>query len=399
MFVELPAERPELLEQGENLDRRMQEEVGMTVRRYLAICFGLFVRFGAWRPEKASEQGWTIDSSYWAKTTVTDSEFHAVAGALSATPAEFLAAFAKQEKEGFAEIDDLRPFALHPLCEVEPGQFLPVDVEALGPRLFGDGIYWRLRPQGGRTEEAQIDQTRYGASVGRILEAYLGEIARSVYPIAEGAAERVFGEIAYGGQAGVDLAIFDGGRTVFVEMGIDRVNTLKTLFQGDVGSYEKDIKTIVLPRVEQLQRKIDDARAGALIFGTHKPDELQIIHPVICFIDGFPLGPTLRERIDQAVATAGLLQAADVARLTILSPDEMEALFGEVETSGHSASSLLADYESDVDTRLWSVRDFLVARRGGLARSELVRTMWKQTTQRLGHELFGEHETPKTAPE
>jgi len=153
-------------------------------------------------------QGWTIDSSYWEKTTVADDEFDAVARALSATPAEFVSAFAKQEQQGFAELDDLRPFALHPLCELEPGNFLPVDVEALGPRLFGDGIYWRLRPQGAQTKEAQIDQTRYGATVGRLLEAHLLDVARSVYPIAKGGAERMFGEISYGEKDGVDLAVF-----------------------------------------------------------------------------------------------------------------------------------------------------------------------------------------------
>ena len=44
LFVELPQRRPDLLVAGENFDERLTQKVGLTVRRYIMICFGLNVR-------------------------------------------------------------------------------------------------------------------------------------------------------------------------------------------------------------------------------------------------------------------------------------------------------------------------------------------------------------------
>lgn len=392
LFVDLPARRPDLLVAGEDFDTRLQTQLGVSVRRYIAICFGLFVRFMTWDPD--TRPGWTLDVGYWANTTVSAQEANAVISALSATPSEFVQEFATQRAEGFDEIDDLRPFALHPLCEIETGKVLPIEVDMLGPRLFGDGLYWRLHPGPLASRE---EKSRYGSSLGNLLEEHLAEVAKSVYPTPRGGAQRLWREIAYTGGHGPDLVIRDGDRTVFIEVGGERVNTLRTLFQGDLATYDKDIdEMIVSHRVEQLDRKITDARAGRLHYGNSRPAELGVIHPVVCLLDGFPVGPALRERIERAVNDAGYLQQPNLGRLEILSADELEALFGEVERKGARLSKLLNEFALDVELRRWSMRDFLLGRRGGLARSTFLEQQWQAITPILAGELFGTSEPPTT---
>lgn len=390
LFVDLPGRRPDLLVAGEDFDGRLQTQLGMPVRRYIAICFGLFVRFMTWNPKTKPE--WTLDSGYWANTTISAKDAQVAIGAISATPDELIQMFRTQEAAGFDEIDDLRPFALHPLCEIEPGKVMPIEVDMLAPRLFGDGLYWRLHP-GPRAP--RNERSRYGSSVGNMLEEHLVELAQSVYPSPRGGAQRFWREKKYSRGDGPDLVIRDGARTVFIEVGGERVNTLKTLFQGDLESYDNDVSEIVVKhRVEQLDRKINDARAGRLRYDNREPEELGVIHPVVGLIDGFPIGPTLRERIDAAVNAAGYLQQPNLGRLEILSADELEALLGEVERSNATLSTLLNEFALDVEIRRWTMRDFLIARRGGLAETRFHQEQWKAVTGQLAAELFRSEQAP-----
>ena len=75
-----------------------------------------------------------------------------------------------------------------------------------------------------------------------------------------------------------------------------------------------------------------------------------------------------------------------------MSPDELEALLGEVERQGTTMSSLLTNAAVDAETRLWNLRDFLIARRGGLARTTFVENEWHRITPLLAAEFFGNRE-------
>lgn len=112
------------------------------------------------------------------------------------------------------------------------------------------------------------------------------------------------------------------------------------------------------------------------------------MHPVLCLIEGFPLAPTLRERIDVALADANLFRQEKVARLSIISVEELEALLGEVERDA-SFGALLLEWATDPEMARWSARDFLLARRGGLALPSHTRECWETIKLEFHAELFG----------
>lgn len=384
LFVDSPRREASLLPPGEDFDQRMQTLAEMNVSRFLALCFGLYTRWMTWNIAK--HEAWVVDSSYWSKTTISETEFKKAVGALAADPDQFAHEFAADEAAGFNTIDDLRPLALHPLCEIEPGRVLPLDVEALGPRLLGDGLFWRMKPQ---KKASRNEKSLYNASVGTLLERHCLEVAQSVYPTGT-ASSQLFEEIQYGSEHGPDLVVIEDGHTVFIEISAERVNVARTLFRGDVESYAQDIEAIVLDRARrQLDRKIVDARKGFLKFGDIAVDALGTIHPVLCLIDGFPLGPTLRERIDSALDEAGVLQHEDIGRFEIVSVEELEALLGEVER-GATLWRLLQAWAQDAELCRWTARDFLIARRGGLALPSLLTRDWEAVKPQLATELFGQ---------
>jgi hypothetical protein len=78
LFIDLPADDPNHLVAGEDFEARLKAITGMTVRRYLALCFGLYTRWMTWTMEKKPR--WVVDHAYWANTTVLQDEFLAAVG-------------------------------------------------------------------------------------------------------------------------------------------------------------------------------------------------------------------------------------------------------------------------------------------------------------------------------
>jgi len=262
-------------------------------------------------------------------TSVTDDEFARTIATVSATPTQLRNAFATLVQRGQDSIDDNRPFILHPLVELEPTVYAPVDVDGLADTLIGDGLFWRMRP------EDERERSSFGESLGHLLEQHCRDVAESVYPPQP---KRLFPEFRYTAGDGTkidgpDLIIADELASAFVEIGIGRPHLRNTIIRGDLSSYDDDIRRLILHRAEQLDRKIQDALDGHLVLQGAATGTLRRVHPVICLWDGFPLGRYLYQRIEKVVRDAGLLQQAQVAPLSIISVQEFEQLLGRVAKS------------------------------------------------------------------
>lgn len=265
-----------------------------------------------------------------------------------------------------------------PICEVRPGAFVPVDFQALGERLVGDGLYWRLRPL------TDPGRSAFGATVGRMLEEHLYEVIRDVYPApAPGETDRLFRERRYRVSSdpadGPDLVLFDDPAVMLCEVGANSINVRDTLHRGSVSSLDADINEVLVPRAKQLHRKIEHIRGGALTYEREITSATRI-EPVVCFLDGFPMAPNVRQRIDSAINASGYLNLPNVGRLSILGAEDFEVACGAVERYGHCMTDLLSGHAANDQFKDWTLGDYVRYRTGELPITALLAREYQRVT-------------------
>lgn len=352
LFIDLPLAHPDLVS-GETPAARFEEQVGMSLERYLAIAFAVGARFFGWDRDPAK---WVLGPAYFENTNIRPDEMRRAMRVISATPDELVRAFEDENDAGHTSLDDTRPFLVHPFVEIEDDAYLPVDIEALGDGLVGDGIYWRIKPP--PAANPALKQA-FGDTLGRLLEEHCFEIARSVYP-EDQQPRRLFTEFRYGEHGATpDLIVTDERASAFIEIGIDRPNLRDTVGRGDLQAFDHDVESILIPRAEQLDRKITHALAGELPLADVPPQTLELIYPVICLLDGFPIGFPLTERVRTRISSAGYLLQQELAPVTIVSVEDLEHLLGLVEGGAQLTDILAAFHTSSL--RDEPLRDFLTS--------------------------------------
>ena len=379
LFVELPEAIPDLLA-GYDLDARARSVLGMGLARYIAIAFAIWSRFGNAGDDPSK---WVLSADYLAATTnVTVDEFRKVARSVSRTVPELAELYEAEFANGRRLIDHNLPAILYPLVEYSDDRYVPIDYSVLGERLLGEGLFWRIRPR--KDESAG---SAFGAAFGAALEEHCWQIARSVYPTC--GIERLYREGKYGSGGaldGPDLAIFDATAIALVEIGSDRVRAVETLVEGDVCAFEEAVRDILVNRVEQLDRKISDFRAGRLSFDGHPNDPNTPIFPVVCFADGFPLGPFLRNRVDEAIAKTPYLKQTNVARLSILGVEDFEIACAIVERGTHTFTELLRGHLMGIHGD-YLLRDHIRAILGELPMVKLLESEFEALIPKLVTEI------------
>jgi hypothetical protein len=379
LFIDLPATHAATI--GFDFDKRCRELCGVGIARYLAICFTFYTRFGT--ADLRDPGQWILSHDYYrTASSVSESEFKSVIGTVSATPDELRAEYENEIRDGLSGIDDHRPLVRRPICEVRPGAFVPIDFHALGERLVGDGVYWRLRPL------TEPERSAFGAAVGRMLEEHLYNVLRDVCPEpATSEPDRLFRERRYRvrvGHAsnpadGPDLVLFEDEAVMVCEVGANPINVRDTLHRGSVSSLDADIQEVLIPRAEQLHRKIEHMRSGLLAY-ERQIDAATRIEPAVCFLDGFPMAPIVRERIDSAIDTSGYLKLPKVGRLSILGAEDFEVACGAVEKHGHRMTDLLAGHEASAQFRDWTLADYVRDRTGELPITDLLAREFQRVT-------------------
>jgi hypothetical protein len=349
VFVDLPERRSDLVT-GRTPGERFEAQTSMSLERYLGICLAVFGRFYSWN-KKPDE--WLLGPSYWAETTLSPAEIAEALSTISTTTEDLRRAFAIEIERGRTSIDDLRPFVLHPLIEIEPQTFLAVDVEGLGDALLGDGLFWRLRPEGDMRERSD-----YGETLGHLLEAHCREIAEASLASAMTHRKALFPEFRYSQGHSPDLIVADPNASTWFEIGIDRPNLRDTVFLGDLASFDRDIERIIKHRAEQLSRKIDHAKDGLLALRGAPARALDRVIPVVVLWDGFPLGRYLYDRLLNAVREWGYLTQEGVAELRVLSVEEFEMLFG-LASKGWLVSDLFDEQANADEWRSEPLSEFM----------------------------------------
>ncbi|HXH95718.1 MAG TPA: hypothetical protein VNH40_00790 [Gaiellaceae bacterium] len=389
VFVDLPERHPDLVTTVKP-GQAFEAEVGLSLERYLAVCVAANIRFATWN---GNADAWMLDQGWWGQTALHDEEIERALATVSATPMELKEAIEEQLAIGRRSIDDIRPVMIKPLIRVGSTAYLPLDLQTLMDALLGDGLFWRLKPAQGATQKERSD---FGESLGHLLEAHCLQVVEACLPDLSNGCKRVFPEFRYKVQTaegdepkdGPDVIVAEPGAAAFVEIGIDRVHVRDTLGAGDMESFRKDAKRIILHRAAQLSEKIDHARSGALTLQKSPEGAFDRIFPVICIWDGFPLGPYLYDRVLAMVRDEGYLTQENVAPLRIISVEDFELLCA-LAAKGRTISSVLRAHEESG----WhddSIGSFLRdAYADELELPEPLKSEFPQVLKRLVDQLFG----------
>jgi hypothetical protein len=161
----------------------------------------------------------------------------------------------------------------------------------------------------------------------------------------------VFGEVPYmtaqGTALGPDLAIWQNGQLVMVEVGVTRCHYGRVILGGDVEAFQDDLQRIFIRpgsgRVRQLDAKIRALRSGALAYNGVPADAP--VRPVVCLLDGFPTGPSLRQDLDAEISTADFLRSGRTGACSVLSAGDFESLC-ELGSQGHPIADLLDSWHA-----------------------------------------------------
>lgn len=388
VFVDLPKRRPELLH-VDPPSVAFEREVGLTLERYLAICFAVVVRFYGWNREP---DAWLLDMGYFRDTQIAPEEFGLAAQTFAAPISAIRSQIRTEVDAGYDSIDDIWPFITNPLIQIDDGVYLTLDVETLGDALVGDGLYWRMKYNPRAT---QSERESLGEALGHLVEAHCFEAAEPVFAAADPAAV-LFPEVRYRKVVdderrrldGPDAAIFEGAAAAFVEIGIDRPNVLETIVRGELTSFDRDVEEILLPRADQLNRKINDFLAADLIYDGIALKTIARLHPVICLIDGFPAIGPLYDRVVERFAREGYFAQPIVGAVSIISVEEFEYLCGLVER-GERFTAILRDHAHSPMGRE-TLRDYLLKRLGHSPDPPThLQTEFREIGDRFARQLFG----------
>ena len=313
VFVDLPSRRPELLH-VDPPNVAFERGVGLTLERYLAICFAVVIRFSVWNREPDS---WLLGDGYWVNSTVSPEEFRLAVRTFANPVATVRKAIKKDIEAGYNSIDDIWPFITNPLIEIEKGAFLTLDVETLGDALLGDGLYWRMKYNPGASEQ---ERGNLGEAYGHLVEAHCLEVAEPCFSDATDA--QLFDEKRYtkvvDGQKdqndGPDVVVSEEPDVVFVEIGIDRPTCSRRLCAEISRASTRTSRRSFFTAPSSSIARLTTSSAATCRFDGVSAADVRRIHPVICLIHGFPVVGLLYERIKRRFVDAGTCSRSSSSR-------------------------------------------------------------------------------------
>lgn len=295
---------------------------------------------------------------------------------ISADREEFARMFCELGEDRRAVVWELRPFKQKPFLRCENG-----DLVLLSPRFveswFAEGFHYRAL----RIAQERGCGPRYTAFAGRLYETYAARLVRRSHENMPGV--EVHRDLPYRrGPAGktCDVAVDYATDLVLIEATNSRFRA-ETLVSGDREDALADLERVVVGKCGQLDRCIDRVLDGDAPF----PADLSTVQNVwpVVVSPGVPMQTTpfwnhLLGRLPDAFGQA------KVRPLTLLDPEEFEALCGLVE-GGVPLPDLLAMKTAPsyrfLDLRAWLNDDPRAPRLA--SRPAMIEEAFERSTRRV----------------
>jgi len=282
----------------------------------------------------------------------------------------------------------VRPLAERPLLRLRNGHLLCLSWRYLREKLTTNLYYEVLSGlPDTRSRNAFLD------TFGRVLEAYVQEIFRRMYP----AATQRFHEILYGRdneQAGDGIVLYPD-TLIIVEVKSARL-LAATSVTGDVAGFDEKLDKAYLHAARQIDRVIQDFKAGQFRVAGIAAGTIRRYVPLLLTIQHIPQDRLVWEHIEQRRKTKSLLMSADIERLQIMHIEELETIEPLV-YEGHSLLDLIDTKSAHPVYQHWTYTNYLHHRfRGGLPPNEHIRKRFRSIGRLMQQALLGV--TPRAEP-
>jgi hypothetical protein len=197
------------------------------------------------------------------------------------------------------------------------------------------------------------ERKRYFNFFGAVFERYVQNVCEDAFT-----ANRFVRGFKYGRpeREAADGWIIYPGAAVVIEAKSARF-TLDTRLSGSLGSVERMFRDSIVGGAWQLNRVIDDFRAGAFRVHGQGPAQLAALYPVLPTLEYVPLEHFLSDYIRRLLEVENLLQQPGVRPLVLLPIKEVEQIDGIIAT-GANFADVLQEYVGDPHGARMAIQQF-----------------------------------------
>lgn len=349
------------------MDPAAAERVGAAFAAHTGMSLADFFMIGAAAQARFTNHPGALlePAEYLASTELAEAEwrpfFDLLARDQNTLAAELVAEEARYGPTTYGSLT----FDRYPLFEREPGVYSLISMTALARRTNA-GVYHLLAEA---AEAEGLERTAHTSAFGLPFQRSVEQTLRR--GVGAGAAPvPIAADVPYGRSRGAmrnssDVILGYEGNPVFVEV-VSGPLRAGTLTRGDRGHFEADLERLVIGKAGQLETSIEAFLGGELPLPGFDPETTRRVWPVIVSTYEFPLRHEIGRRIDQRLAETGRLQGDRIARLALISAEELFFCEGMMER-GTSFLSLISGWKSDPVAANQSLKNHLVDRAGGRA--------------------------------
>lgn len=381
-YHSLLCELPQILRNDANLvdiPGVFRRTTGLSIQTYLAMGLGLLSPFRLVGRQNAHDTPVLLDRRQLFRTSNLRGAARRFLSIVSTDARRFRRAMRLNlQRYGNLQYNFLEA-ERHPLVEIKKYLFCCLSIHFL-ERKFSSGIH-HIVLEG----LPAARRKRYFDFFGVIFERYVQDTLERIFT-----EDRFVRGFKYGRperQAGDGWIVYPGAAVV-LEAKSSRF-TLDTRLSGSLGSVERLFRDSIVGGARQLNRVIEDFRAGAFTVHGQGPAELPVIYPVLVTLQYVPLEHFLADYIRGLLRAEKLLQQQAVRPLVLLPVKEVEYIEGMV-ASGASFINLLQEYVDHPQWHEWPFSNFRHNKfPDGLPGRGAVVERTMDLMRRAGYQLFG----------
>lgn len=399
LFLKIPL-KPEIKNLTEHFDlnKEFKEATTFNLDEYFAVGFSLLTNFmgASVLKDKMKDRIWFINQdTYFDKTQISNKEPQRIFDSFCINLNKLKGAMESTASNPDNFNYDYTIIKQYPLLEYTKTQRIPLSLRFLKEKITA-GIYWTLLDHM-KEKYGYKGIGSFTRFFGKIFENYITTIFERFFPESPFLAKRLFLELKYGKEERKtsDLIILYADKAVFIEIKSSRLHTTKTAIMGDMESFNKDLNDNIIKAARQLDRVINDFKAGLFRLDNIDAKSIKKYYPIIITLESFPQNFLIWEKINTILKKDKYLCKKDISSLQILDCEEIEIIESLI-AKGISFIDIIDDKVKDNTSINIPMKNFLhfSKYKNSIGINAHLKTEFNNFTKEVKGLFFGSKEKP-----